>query len=628
MSSTLSSNQASALPVPAQLSASTPAGNMSPPSGIHLRRPSRLRISVLREIPEDPDLRRQWNALVCEVHRPQVFYTYEWARAVQLALGDTLHPLLVLAYDDAQKLAGVVALATTIGNRVSFLCATTGDYCDFLARPHDAAFFVDEVFQTLRQLGFRDFTLTNFPEDSPAFAAVLRAAGNSGFHSYARTAYLCAQVRLSTLETNTAGKVHLPRQKMVRRFLKAMADDGPVSIVHEGAWRLVDDQLPFFFRTHVARFLYTGRISNLVRPERRKFLCDLAQLLSETGWLCLSQVRSGARTISWNYGFRFQRNWFWYQPTFDSALEHYSPGFVLLSKLIEEAAGDPAIDAVDMGLGAEGYKDRFSNATRRTMYVTVHRSLFAHWKEIARFRTATFISGLPPLEKFVRALIASGRAVQVRARTTGIWSTCSWGLRRALRLLFWQEEVFFFEASAPAGESPDKQQLVPISLDLLADVAMQCFDDDQTLAYLVRAAARLNAGTAQGFTLLDGHGRIVHLAWVTSFAGFFLDELQHTLDCPDPDRVMLFDCWTPVSSRGKGYYAETIRRVAQLKLVEGKRPWIFSAASNSSSLSGIAKSGFQFRHSLVTRTLLGLHTVTPGSSTPGGETPPPVPDQA
>ena len=74
------------------------------------------------------------------------------------------------------------------------------------------------------------------------------------------------------------------------------------------------------------------------------FLEELAKLLSASGWLVLTRMMSGESSFAWNYGFEFQDTWFWYQPTFDSILEKYSPGFCLLAKLIEEAADNPALE--------------------------------------------------------------------------------------------------------------------------------------------------------------------------------------------------------------------------------------------------------------------------------------------
>ena len=580
-----------------------------------------MRISVLREIPDDPGLRDQWNALAAQVHRPQVFYTYEWARAVQIALRESLpSPLLLLAQDEREQLVGVAALATSAAGTVSFLCATTGDYCDFLARAADAPGFVQQTLQTLRQQGYRDIVLTNFPADSPSFTALRSAATDAGFRMFARTAYLCAQVELAFFERDPAGRLKLPRQKMVRRCLKAMAEAGPVATVHQCAWEQVGPALPEFFRAHVARFLYTGRISNLVRPERRQFLAELARLLSVPGWLCFSRINAGVRTISWNYGFKFDRSWFWYQPTFINDLEKYSPGFVLLSRLIEEAAVTPSLSAVDMGLGAEGYKERFANATRRTMYVTLHRSLLRHWKQIARDRIAAAITASPGLEKSVRALVIRINALSLRRKQSGIAATAAWALHRAVRALWSGEEVFFFEAAPVEFSASPEFQLQPITYEILAETAIQYHDDSQTQASLLRAAARLRSSSAQGYALVDAAGRILHLAWVAPFAGFFLAELQHTLDCPDPARVMLFDCWTPVSLRGRGYYADAIQRIAQLQRTEGKRPWIFSAATNTQSRNGILKAGFRLQYSLVRRTRFGWHSIgrgsVPQSSTP------------
>ena len=76
---------------------------------------------VREDIPEDSELRRAWNELALRMERPEVFYTYEWAVAVQRAYGGTLKPLLFLAYE-GESLVGLVALAQEkTGSRVAFL---------------------------------------------------------------------------------------------------------------------------------------------------------------------------------------------------------------------------------------------------------------------------------------------------------------------------------------------------------------------------------------------------------------------------------------------------------------------------------------------------------------------------
>jgi CelD/BcsL family acetyltransferase involved in cellulose biosynthesis len=367
-----------------------------------------LRLVLLKEIPEDAELRQQWNALVQRVNQPQVFYTYEWSQAVQRAYRARLLPLIFLAYDERESLCGIVALATDVGGRrASFFCATTGDYCDFLSSPEHRNEFIALVLAELRRQGIGEITLTNLPADSTSVAALPRASGENGYRCFARTAYVCAQVSLGSLERRPGeNKPVLPGKKMVRRSLSAMGREAPVRLEHARSWDEAGPILSQFMQAHIARFQATGRISNMAQPERQVFLGELAKLLSEAGWLTLTRMMSGEKVLAWNYGFQFHGTWFWYQPTFDSNLEKYSPGFCLLAKLIEEAAEDPVMSTVDLGLGAEEYKERFANQTRETLYVTLRASALKHWREIVRYRAAEMVKTSPRLEAGVRSVVA------------------------------------------------------------------------------------------------------------------------------------------------------------------------------------------------------------------------------
>ena len=51
-----------------------------------------VRIDIHQTIPDDANLRKQWNALVDRMPSPEVFYTYEWAASVEAAYRDVLTP--------------------------------------------------------------------------------------------------------------------------------------------------------------------------------------------------------------------------------------------------------------------------------------------------------------------------------------------------------------------------------------------------------------------------------------------------------------------------------------------------------------------------------------------------------
>jgi len=368
-----------------------------------------LRIELHHEIPETSELRRLWNEIALKTEHPQVFYTYEWARAVQTAYRPSLEPLLFLGYE-RENLVGIASLARSAGDQeLRFLAATTADYCDFLSPPELRAVFLDAVLLELQTCNTKSITLANLPADSATVEALRRSAGKHGFKIFSRPAYLCAQVELGTGEPRQALKGALVGKKKLRRYLREMEKVGPVTFSHLQSQEEIQQALPEFANAHVARFVATGRTSSLSTPERRVFLEQLARQFDGKQTVTLSLLNIQGRPVAWNFGFQFYRSWFWYQPTFDGKYEEHSPGHCLLSRIVVEACDKNEIDRVDLGLGAEGYKERFGNATRQTLHVTVSRSFWQHLKEIVRYRAAGTLKRSPKIESWVRQFLDSFR---------------------------------------------------------------------------------------------------------------------------------------------------------------------------------------------------------------------------
>ncbi len=364
-----------------------------------------MRLVLHREIPDDDRLARQWNELVWQMECPEVFYTFEWALAVSRAYRTSISPLLMLAYEQ-DSLVGVAALAMdALQKGATFIAGTTADYCDFVSHPDLRPEFVELVFCELRNLKIPLLVLANLPADSATLRALPLAAHTHEYSLFSRQAFRCAQVVLSSPAQKERTKQSVGRKQMLRRHLRAMSKIGPVEVRHLQSWEDIAAALPEFEKAHVARFLSTRRVSNLASAERRTFLAELAKLLSGPGWITLTTLNVGEEQVAWNYGFQFAGSWFWYQPTFDSRFQRYYPGLCLLGKIVEEACDSPELDRVDLGLGAEGYKERFATGTRQTMHVTITTSTARHVKEIVRYHAASAIKSSPPLEHYVRRLL-------------------------------------------------------------------------------------------------------------------------------------------------------------------------------------------------------------------------------
>ena len=380
-------------------------------------------------------------------------------------------------------------------------------------------------------------------------------------------------------------------------------------------WEAIEPILASFSVAHVARFLAMGRVSNVVSAQRRAFLSELARLLSESGWLVLSRMLVADRAVAWNYGFQFQGKWFWYQPTFDTSYERLSPGYCLLSKIISEACDQTEMRVVDLGLGAEGYKERFANSARSTLHATLTKSLGRHTREAARYRTAQAVKSVPWAESAVRAVLRYIDRTRTGFKEEGIPGFAERGTKRVVSWLNSSEEFVFYNwvdhQLEPSSEvSSERLRLQPIDLEMLAVAAMSYENEEDTLSYLIRSARRLQSTTTQGFTLTDVDSTPVHFCWVADFEGFEMKELKTRLSAPSQNAAMICDCWTPQSKRGRGYVGMAVSLAARHVAKSGKAPWIFSAVTDRCSKQSIEQAGFEKRYSMICRKTLAWQRVS------------------
>ena len=185
-----------------------------------------MRLSLLHEIPHDQRLRKQWNGLALQMDRAEVFYTWEWAIAVDRAYHSSLKPLLLLGYE-GDVLAGVAALATDqAGTQISFLAGSTADYCDFICPRQHRPEFVEGVFEELSKLHALVLRLANLPADSATSLNLKGAAEKHGYLVFSRPAYRCAQIRLGTAAERQALKQSVVKRKAFRSYLKGLEKTG------------------------------------------------------------------------------------------------------------------------------------------------------------------------------------------------------------------------------------------------------------------------------------------------------------------------------------------------------------------------------------------------------------------
>jgi CelD/BcsL family acetyltransferase involved in cellulose biosynthesis len=566
-----------------------------------------IRITVLKEIPEDLTLARDWNRLVAQMEHPEVFFTYQWALAVGRAFQATLSPLLFLMYQ-GNELCGVAALAVDgeTGATASFLTEATADYCDVVSTPQTRGEVLACLLREASKLGLRRLCLSYLPSDSFTWKELPAVSRAERFHLARRLGAECGLVEFGTEEQREQVRQAVTHKKRLKKLSKR----GPIQITHLVNLGEIDDCLSQIASSQVTRFLATGRISPLVRFERRIFLKELAALLSAQGWLKLSRLEVNDQPVAWNYGFRFGDSWVWYLPSFKLDYEDCSPGSCLLRLLVAEGCADPSLRELDLGRGDESYKAHFATTVRKTYDVELSRSLSRHSLAVARNLMKTGAARLPRAVARLKPLRKLTSSLARRLHSEGLTATIAYTAKRVARLGVSQDEILFFEASAPDRPAPSNMCLDRVTWENLADAAMANDDETDTPQYLLGAAARLKDGKTSGSVLHVPGNQAVHFLFVANADGFHVAEIDHTITGYESQDMMIFDCWTPTRFRGRGYYPLAIRWAAAELMENQRRVWIFCAATNSPSIHGILKAGFVYRYSLVCRRRFGQSTVS------------------
>lgn len=456
---------------------------------------------------------------------------------------------------------------------------------------------MDAVLSELRRSGVRDIALANLPEDSQTARVLPEISRAHGYHVGSRLGYVCARVFLGTEEERIQLRDKIRKRKSYRYNMNALRRQAPVSLNHLLTWDEVEPALPEFFVAHVARFLATNRISNVAHLERRVFLTELAKLLCAAGWLALTRLSIGKKAIAWNYGFRFKGSWFYYQPTFESSLEQYSPGICLLSAIIAEASETPPLQMVDLGLGAEGYKERFADGTRKTLHVTLSQSNVQRMKELMRYHVAEAVKRSPRLESSVRGIVAELAGARQRVREVSSRSandniaTPSAGGKVAL---------YELAISSLTSRRQKTDSIVRLDLESLAKAVMRYESDAVAKKYFLQVAPHLSEAGMEGLAVLDSQGIAVEFCWVSPMDKSVLNEIGFSDRANEVSLISeIFIVGRERSTPDSG----TVIAAAFERIVEqGRHPWAAVVAGDEGMQRVLEQFGFLLRGRVGGRT--------------------------
>ena len=160
------------------------------------------------------------------MERPEVFYTCEWATAVDRAYGASMKPLLLLAYD-GEAMLGVAALATDHAEKQAFFWLETQlTIAISFALLREGRSLWKQFWEKCRS-SMCQFCGWQICPPIRHLRIMKDAAGRNAIPAYfSRPAYQCAQIALGSTAEREKLKQQVVKRKAFRYSLKGLEKRG------------------------------------------------------------------------------------------------------------------------------------------------------------------------------------------------------------------------------------------------------------------------------------------------------------------------------------------------------------------------------------------------------------------
>ena len=312
----------------------------------------------------------EWQRLWESDCRAEIFQTPGWAKAWWRSYGQQYTLCSVVVYE-GDELIGVVPLVKR-ANVVQFLGTPQADYADIICQESRVTEVLAAAIRTLLSWseGWSECVLHHLAKQSRIvrYHQELPRELRRRLHLVPTESYQTIVLRDNREEVfkEVTGKQHTRRRQ--NKLHKA----GQVQFRHVETKVEAQQYLNDFFRHHVRRRAVIGKKSSCASPEFCNFLRALVDEIEPSDWLRFGVLELDSSALAWALGFRVNGKFLLYQHTFDVDAWDYSPGEVLLVKLLEYARKNITRE-FDFGKGREAYKNRFANHTRETFSLFIER---------------------------------------------------------------------------------------------------------------------------------------------------------------------------------------------------------------------------------------------------------------
>lgn len=556
---------------------------------------SKTSSEVVTDFARLEELASEWHNLWNADALSQIFQSFGWIRAWWNAFGANLSLCCPVVHVSG-KLAGVFPLVFK-DHTLRFLGSPESDYNDVLCEEELAEKVVPTLLGALLDLPFawKRCFLANVPAASHIVQHLARAPEMVRKRTVVMRGHTCPTILLGG-DNRREVLNQLCRKESLRRHENKLQKRGNLTFRHVEERDDIRRHLGTLFKQHIQRCAMMGEKSKFLRSECRHFYEGLVQELDPSKQLRFSVLEVDGHPVAYHFGFQAKDRFLWYKPTFNVDYWDYSPGEVLLRRLLQYAQVAD-VREFDFTAGDEEFKFRFANHLRYNyvlqldataaggLQTSVKRSL-RHGKKWLKGK----LDGVPLTRRVLTSLSGDRLRKWMRRNILAKW-------QRAVRS---PDEVVIFSfggeistKSIPALCSPDVQ-IVHGNLGELATLAAKypdSFDKERLKDY----RERFKKGHHTYLACVRGEASCMVWTAICDELRPFYPDGEYRLELNTPS-VLFYDYWVAPGYRDEGVPVGLLLGAMKSSDTNGRPVWTYCHRSSRQIVEQIERAGFTLRY--------------------------------
>jgi CelD/BcsL family acetyltransferase involved in cellulose biosynthesis len=318
---------------------------------------------------------QEWNDLLKESITHTPFLRYEYQRAWWRHLGGgewkDAQLILISARED-DKLIGIAPLFIAEYENASKLLLIgsieISDYLDIITRAGDHARFVSGLLDYIARENFPSLDWYNIPDTSATLSTLRDESARRGWSHHEEMYRPTPRIKLNGDFEKYLSHVEKKQRHEIRRKTRRAEESGRGVRWYISDMKDVESEIDSF--VHLME--QDPNKANFLKDPMRAQMREVIRTAHENGWLWLAFLEADGQRIAAALNFDYDNKLWGYNAGVDRAFMDLSPGWVLLTYILQWCCENKRAE-FDFMRGDEEYKYRFGAVNQYVMRAKVSR---------------------------------------------------------------------------------------------------------------------------------------------------------------------------------------------------------------------------------------------------------------